>query len=187
MKKEVEAINIFLESLVGKNVVGIDGYSGIGKTTVSYEIERTNKKVKVLHLDDYIVTANTKEKLEPHLAEKNEYLELEWKNVGNENLDSLKADIENFKKEDLDKNILIAEGIFFFHPIFKDLFDKIVFLDGNEKEADERRVKREKERWGENYFPEDHPDSFTRLFKLAWKRYVEIYKPKEKADLVIEI
>ena len=188
MEKAIEEINQYLRSFGNENVViGIDGYSGIGKTTISNEIEKTNKNVKVLHLDDYIVTANTKEKLESHLKERKDYLELEWKNVDDKSLDSLKLDIENFRKENLDKNILIVEGIFFFHPMFKGFFDKIIFLDGNEKESDERRVKREKARWGDKYFEEEHPDSFARLFKLAWQRYLEIYKPKEKADLVIKI
>jgi uridine kinase len=188
MKNTVAEINNYLDSLnIDRAVVGIDGYSGIGKTTISDEIEKINKNVKVLHLDEYIVTANTREKLESHLKENRDYLEIEWKNVGDKSLDSLKIDIENFRKENSDKNILIIEGIFFFHLMFKGFFDKVIFLDGDEKSADKRRINREKERWGDKYFSEDHPDSFARLFKLAWQKYKVLYTPKYKADFVVTL
>lgn len=181
----MEKLNEYLKSLNGKNIIGLDGYSGIGKTTLSNEIENLNKNIKVLHLDDYIVTANTKERLESHLKENKEYLELEWKNVDDNSLNSLKTNIDGFKNSESDTNILLVEGIFLLHPMFNGLFDKIIFLDSDEKQADDRRIKREKERWKDAYFPEDHPDSFARLFKLAWQRYIELYKPKDNTDLVI--
>ena len=82
----------------------------------------------------------------------------------------------------------MVEGVFLFHPeVLGDVWDKRIYLDGNMKQADARRVRREKARFGKNYFPETHPDSFARLFKLAHRRYRLIYKPKQKANLVIKI
>lgn len=181
----MEKLSKYLKSINEKTVIGLDGYSGIGKTTLANNVENLNRNIKVLHLDDYIVTANTKEKLEVHLKENKKYLELEWRNVDDNSLNSLKTDIDNFKKSESDTNILLVEGIFLLHPMFNGLFDKIIFLDGDEKQADKRRIKREKERWGDAYFPEDHPDSFARLFKLAWQRYIELYKPIDNSNLVI--
>ena len=63
---------------------------------------------------------------------------------------------------DLTKNILIIEGIFMFHPKLplNKLWDKRIYFEGNEVQIDARRVKREKEKWGKDYFPETHPDSY---------------------------
>jgi len=56
MDEITEKINGFLKGLEMGRVVGLDGYSGIGKTTISNEIEKINHFVKVLHMDDYVVT-----------------------------------------------------------------------------------------------------------------------------------
>ena len=54
------------------------------------------------------------------------------------------------------------------------------------KNVDERRVQREKAKWGRDYFPETHPDSYFRQVMIALKRYQELYKPEASADLVLE-
>lgn len=69
--------------------------------------------------------------------------------------------------------------------VLGDLLDRVMYLEGNMKLADERRIKREKARWGKNYFPHTHPDSFYRPFKIAHKRYRLLYKPKITADMVV--
>lgn len=183
MDEVVKELNTFLCNLQKSCVVGLDGYSGIGKTTISNEIEKINPDVKVIHMDDYVVTANTKEKLEPQLKNNIKKLKLEWSSVDSKGFEVLIEDIKSNKDK-----VILVEGIFFSHPdVLPKTFDKLVFLDGEEKLADERRVIREKERWGDKYFPETHPDSFARLFKLAWQRYKGLYKPIENSDLVIKI
>jgi len=181
MNDTVEKINGFLKGLEIGSVVGLDGYSGIGKTTISNVIEKINHFVKVLHMDDYVVTSNTKEKLEPQLSNGVKELKFEWTNIKDRGFEILVEDIRKYK----DKIVLI-DGIFLFHPdVLPNVFDRMIFLDGDEKLADERRVKREKERWGDKYFPETHLDSFVRLFKLAWQKYKTLYRPKENSDFVV--
>lgn len=183
MIQATEEINNFLNNLKSGSVVGLDGYSGIGKTTIANEIEKINQSVKVLHMDDYIVTSNTKEKLEPQLKTEIKDLKLEWTKVNNKGFEKLIEDMRQIKTK-----IVLIEGIFLSHPdVLPNIFDKLIYLEGDEKLSDERRVKREKERWGDKYFPETHPDSFARLFKLAWQKYKDLYKPKENSDLVLEI
>lgn len=178
----IEKINKFLNGLATGSVVGLDGYSGIGKTTISNELEKINNRIKVFHLDDYIVTSNTKENLEPQINSNTKELKLEWTSVDGKGFESLVEDIEKYRDK-----IVLVEGVFFSHPdILPNIFDTLIFIDGDEELADRRRVKREKKRWGDKYFPETHPDSFARLFKLAWGKYKTLYKPKENADLIIE-
>ena len=49
-------------------VVAVDGYSGAGKTTLTNSLAAAYPWIKVIHLDDYVNTANklgqTKEELE---------------------------------------------------------------------------------------------------------------------------
>jgi len=92
------------------------------------------------------------------------------------------------KSFDLSKKILVAEGVFLFHPkLLNNIWDKRIYLDGNTREIDTRRVRREKKKWGKEYFPETHPDSYFRLVTLALKRYRKLYSPEKKADLRIII
>ena len=73
-----------------------------------------------------------------------------------------------------------------FHPkLLKHLWDKKIYLKGDLKKIDERRIKREKKRWGKDYFPETHPDSYFRQVIVALKKYQKQYKPDKSADLVI--
>lgn len=173
----------FLNGLDCGTVVGLEGYSGIGKTTLCNQIKKVNSKILILHMDDYVVTSNKKENLEPQLDDRFENLNLEWTDVKKDGFEKLKADIiENSDK------IVLVEGIFLSHPnVLPHIFDKHIFIDGDENLADSRRIEREKARWGDNYFPESHPDSFARLFKLAWQKYLKLYKPKTTSDLTINL
>ncbi len=174
---------------VGENkklIVGIEGYSGAGKTTLLKHLSTTYSFIQPLYMDDFVATANTKEQLEPQIESNINHLSLEW--APKDGLEKLRKAIIDFKQNGEKSKVLIVEGIFLFHPdVLDGLWDRKIYLDADKQKADERRVVREKERWGEKYFPETHPDSFARLFKLAYHKYEELYKPKEQADLVVTL
>lgn len=169
-----------------KLVVGIDGYSGVGKTTLAKHLAINAPNVEVIFMDDFVSTANTKERLIPQLKSNSNSLSLEW--APPDGLKKLQMYIQKFKARKKGAHMLVVEGIFLLHPdVLRDNLDKIIYLDANLKQADERRIKREKKRWGKDYFPETHPDSFARLFKIAHKRYRKLYKPKQNADVVMRM
>ncbi len=137
-------------------------------------------------MDDFMATANTKEHLMPQIENNTKDLILEWAPL--DGLKKLRRVITDFKKSQDSGKVLIIEGIFLYHPkVIDDLVTRRIYLDIDKEVADDRRIAREKERWGEKYFPETHPDSFARLFKIAYKKYEELYKPKESADLVVTL
>ena len=76
-----------------------------------------------------------------------------------------------------------------FHPELplNKLWDKRIYLEGDIEKIDERRIKREKEKWDKDYFPETHPDSHFRQVTIGLKRYIELCKPNKIADLVIKM
>lgn len=188
-----------------KLVVAIDGYTGIGKTTILNELTSLNTDILAVHQDDFGFSRDTIEKLIKDAVDRSVVFELENRDSGKitELINTFKSNISTYstkirdphsgqvdieKTFDLAKKILVIEGVFMFHPkSLNHLWDKRIFLDGNIDIIDERRIKREKERWGERYFPEDHPDSYFRQVIIALKRYKKEYKPEEKADLVLHV
>ena len=59
---------------------------------------------------------------------------------------------------------------------------------GDIDEIDARWIKREKEKWGNDYFPETHPDSYFRQVIMALlQRYTEQYRPEKVADFVLSV
>jgi len=98
------------------------------------------------------------------------------------------GEIDVDKTFDFSKKILVLEGIFLFHPErLNHLWDKRIFLEGDTALIDERRVKREKERWGDKYHPETNPDSHFKQTIIAFQRYKEKYQPEKIADLVVDV
>lgn len=188
-----------------KFVVGIDGYSGIGKTTLLNKLVESNENIISVFRDDFIKPRKVIAKLLENTDDKSKIMELEW--CDNEKLKDLvrkfkegnktcsvriynpdTGDMDIEKTYDLSKQIMIIEGIFLFHPkLIDSIFDLRIFLEGDNEAADERRREREKERWGDKYFPDTHPDSWFRLVKVAFDRYYKLYEPQQRADLVIKI
>jgi len=187
-----------------KLVVGIDGYSGIGKTTLLNNLIEDNKEILCVYRDDFIKSRKITKKLLENTDDKSKIMELEWcddKRIrdlvnkfrnSNESYtikiyNSDTGEVDTDKTFDLSKKILIIEGIFLFHPkLIGDVFDLKIFIDEDMEAADQRRIKREKARWGKDYFPHDHPDSYFKLVKIAFERYLKLYNPKKLADIVVD-
>ena len=83
---------------------------------------------------------------------------------------------------------MVIEGVFMFHPkLLNKLWDRRIYVSGNVKAIDKRRVAREKKRWGKSYFPETNPDSYFRQVIIALIRYIKQFKPEKSADKVIYV
>jgi uridine kinase len=187
-----------------KLVVAIDGYTGVGKTTITKDLEK-NPDILVVHQDDFLLSRKEIETLLHNVEDKSVVFELYNRDIdkinklvhafkNNESSYSTKifnpetgeADIE--KIFDVSKKILVIEGVFMFHPkLHNALWDKRIYLEGDLSIIRERRIKREKERWKDKYFPEDHPDSHFRQVIIALDRYITQYNPSKLADVVIKI
>jgi uridine kinase len=188
-----------------KVVVGIDGYTGIGKTTILNALVKQNRKIIAINRDDFLKSRRSFEKIFKEAKDKSKALELDILNerkirklvgafrkgekIFQTNIFDPKTGKVNIaKKYNLAKNLLVIEGIFLFHQKqLNDIFDLRIFLDGSIADADARRIKREKKKWGKDYFPESHPDSYFRIIKIAFQRYLKEQKPKNQADLVLKV
>lgn len=190
-----------------KIVVAIDGYSGSGKTAILEHLARINSDVLPLSLDDFIEHWSKRKKMMNQAKDKSRVFELRWYKYREiEELilkfrkqkdgfhravvyDYERNDFGPIKEFDLSKRVLVVEGIFLFHPKHKisGMWDRKIYLDISFEEGDRRRVRREMEKWGEQYVPETHSDSYVLAFKQAYKRYLGKYKVKNKVDAVIKV
>lgn len=192
-----EANKKIKEWAVGKDklVVAIDGYVGVGKTTLINNLVKLNSEIVPVHFDDFLLSRKKVEAKDFELGY-NDYPKIEKLvntfRISSEpyrttifNADS--GEVDTPIEYDFSKQILVIDGVRMLHPqLLNHLWDRRIYLDGNTEEIDKRRVEREKKRWGDKYFPETHPDSHFRQITTALKRYREEYKPEQQADLVLK-
>ena len=188
-----------------KLVVGVDGYPGAGKTSFVDNLLKLNPRILAVARDDFVIERSAFKKILDRSEDRSLPFEFDMldlprfrefiqtyknsqdprSNVGYNGVTG-KIDVE--KTYDFSKPILLVEGVFLFHAgLTNDLWDRRIFLKGDHTVIGERRVAREKARWGKEYFPENHPDSYFRLVMQAYDRYVDMQHPKEHADLVLDM
>lgn len=174
-----------------KLTIAIDGYTGVGKTTLLENLVKLNPDILPVHQDDFLIPA------EVFIPGNNNYAAIEKLVTAFRQDNGIyqtkifnphSGQVDTPISYDLTKKILIIDGVFMFDPAkLNHLWDKRIYLDGNVEEIDQRRVAREKARWGDKYFPETHPDSHFRQVTTALKKYREQYQPEQMADLVLKV
>ena len=208
--KKVNAVITRWSKDTSKLVVAIDGYTGVGKTTLLNNLAKVNPNILPVNRDDFQIPRSKFTKLyknakDENVKDRSHIFELESNDSVklNKLVEAFRTSNKSYKIKvydgvsgrvsipktfDLSKKIMVIEGVFMFHPkLLNKILDKRIYLQGNIKQIDERRIVREKKRWGKNYFPETHQDSYFRQVIVAFRRYQKLYKPEEVADLVLDI
>lgn len=202
-------VDIFarIESLLGTGnsdgaaMIGINGVDNSGKTTFAIELEQCLKnkgyKTALIHLDDfhnersirnqgddpvqaYFDHAFNLELLEKEIlapVRRGEFIDKEL----------LLLDLEsdtyiNREHYQIDKDtVVILEGVLLYRKPLDRYFDVRVFLDIPFSEVLRRAGERDVARFGKKFL-----DKYKTKYIPIQKRYLELYSPKERSDIVVD-
>jgi uridine kinase len=194
----------------GKMIVGIEGYSGTGKSTLLKALVARDANILAVHRDDFLIDRDQWKQILEQSADKpktmeyqsvdvdkmvrfaNHYIAADTKYTcllrGDESRGSISGKVDTEYAFDFSKSIMVIEGVWLYHPkLFDEIFDYRMYLDVDQDQANERRRKREMAKWGKDYFPDTHPDSYFNMFKIAYNDYLNKYHPRDRADLLIHV
>ncbi|HLG27958.1 MAG TPA: kinase [Paenisporosarcina sp.] len=175
-------------------ILGLDGLSRSGKTTLSNKLVESLKEKniphQIIHIDDHIVERANRYHTEN--AEWIEFYQLQWDiqwltnylfgklKISNElklPFYEVESDTSKMKTIQLPANgVIVIEGVFLQRKEWRNFFDKIVYLDYPR----DKRFLRESEKSQENI------SKFTNRYWKAEDYYLNNLLPRENADLVIK-
>lgn len=160
-----KSVNLWLKEK-DRLVIGIEGYSASGKTTIADCLAKENSQVVVIHLDDLLKSSEERATMMKSGEDRSRVFELKWYRY-----DLLDTIVEKFRQSlpfsieiydydlkkmvkriyDLSRPVLVIEGIFLFHSehAISKTFDKKVYLAVDFDKADDRRSRREKKTLGQ--------------------------------------
>lgn len=189
-----------LKELERPSIIGIDGLSGAGKTTITETITRElityGYKVIAIHIDDLIEERanryNTghpewyeyyslqwdvqgiKEKLFEAVHQKLNHLHLKFYDKENDRCYMKSIDIEQC-------NVLLIEGIFLQRKEWKDFFDYMIYLDCPKEVRSERVLQRDAYIGDMN----ERLNKYERRYWIGEDYYSKEVNPIQNADIVI--
>ncbi|QUG84585.1 kinase [Bacillus nitratireducens] len=188
-----EIMKVIQEHKDERFIIGIDGLSRSGKTTLVKKLEENMKRsgisFHIFHIDDHITERN--KRYNTGFAEWYEYYNLQWdidwllRNL----FQKLQSDIElelPFYHDETDScemkeihlplvGVIIVEGVFLQRKEWRDFFHYMVYLDCPR----EKRFLRESEETRKKL------SKFQNRYWRAEDYYLEMESPKDGADLVI--
>jgi uridine kinase len=196
LEKHIEALLNFISSndTNDRFILGLDGLSRSGKTTLSQKLCKSLKEknipYQIIHIDDHIVE-RTKRYHTGH-EEWVEYYHLQWdvewltyqlfeklKISGELNLPFYDVESDTTKLKTIQlpiHGVIVIEGVFLQRKEWRRFFDRVVYLDCPRS----KRFVRESEDAQENL------SKFTNRYWKAEDYYLSTVSPKEQADLVIK-
>ncbi|MFA8451015.1 MAG: AAA family ATPase [Bacteroidales bacterium] len=190
-----------LQKNKGRVIVGIDGFGGSGKTTLSRNLAKTLKSLgiasQVVHLDDFIFEKRiryTKNKpqwysfyfkqwnfhtLIDHIIKP--FLEVSQKKIRLQTYDKFNNNYRNTSINLTDKHVLILEGVFVQRKKLSSFLDYTIFINSSKKTRIKRILKRDRyignskqiiKKYIDRYFP-------------AEEYYSKEIKPRSKANIIL--
>lgn len=174
----------------GKFILGIDGLSRSGKTSlVNQLLQESSLQTIVLHIDDYIVSRD--KRYQTGYEEWYEYYNLQWdvKSLQEDLFNKLKADkrLELLRYDEERDNhhiqlitlpsncLIIIEGVFLQRKEWRSFFDYTIYLDCPR----DTRFLRESE------VTQKNREKFENRYWKAEDHYLNEVNPIQRADLVI--
>ncbi len=163
------------DDLKYKFIIGLDGRSGVGKTSIAKQIKQNYRWIEVVHLDCFIKKINQKKKFASIKNDSDLITAAQWYEIQN-----LMKTIHNFKNSSSNSKCLIVEGILLhdIHNRYK-CFDKIIHLQLKDSQVELRNKMR-----ALRNFQSLSDLSYT---DKIWRIYKQKYNPDKNSDLNINI
>ncbi|MBV7334087.1 hypothetical protein KFU94_38810 [Chloroflexi bacterium TSY] len=168
-------------------LVAIDGHSAAGKTTWATIIQESNSHVTVLHIDDFYrpMNAADRELLDAIGGYERYY---DWERLEAQVLMPLhnrrigRYQAYNWQTNRLDqvwqnvkpKGIIVVEGCYAMRPELRKYYNVMILVESSAKMRWQRQLERA-----------DASEEWFRRWDAAERHYMETYRPREAADLVI--
>lgn len=200
MQKAIEGIKQ-LQKIDRPYIIGIDGLSGAGKTTIAERMkEKLTKeeyKLIVIHIDDLIV--ERAKRYNTGYPEWYEYYTLQWdvqfikenlfgavhqnQNHLNLNFYETEKDQCNLKRMELSQcTLILIEGIFLQRKEWSTFFDYMIYLDCPKETRYERVLQRDAYIGDMN----ERISKYERRYWIAEDYYFEKENPLQTADIIIK-
>ncbi|AAU17750.1 AAA family ATPase [Bacillus cereus] len=169
-------------------IIGIDGCGGAGKSTLANKIKSNFSTVTIVHMDDfYLPSAKI---VKEHPTNKSIGADFDWKRLLQEVLDPISNGIEGcYKRYDWETDslaeshtisangIVIIEGVYATRQELAGMYDLKIWVNCPRETRIKRGIARDgeaaREMWENNWM-------------VAEDMYVEIHKPHEFADFIID-
>lgn len=190
-------------ALPRKLMIGIEGYSGSGKTTILKELAERRSDIIPVYLDDFLASRAEREALanEP-LTYKTDWHRAKWyryealqklikRFLNSDELyrtvlyDTATADWTRKATFDLSKRMMVIEGVMLLRSPAAEKLDRLILLESDRDAADRRRLERlmRKTRGAVGGDAQVWADKFHRLYSA----YLAHERPDEQADLMIRV
>lgn len=151
-------------------ILGIDGLSRSGKTTLTENIKKELQKASIpvvtYHIDDYVV--EREKRYDTGYEPWYEYYFLQW------DIQALKRDL--FKAMEKERTLVILEGVFLQREEWRSFFDFVVYV----KCSREERFSRESEETRKKM------NNFKERYWKAEDYYIATVEPERKADFIVK-
>lgn len=200
MQKAIEGIKQ-LQKIDRPYIIGIDGLSGAGKTTITEkmkeELMKEEYKLIVIHIDDLIV--EQAKRYNTGHPEWYEYYTLQWdvqfikenlleavhqnQNQINLNFYETEKDQCNLKRIELSQcTLILIEGIFLQRKEWSTFFDFMIYLDCHKEARYDRVLQRDTYIGDMN----ERISKYERRYWIAEDYYLEKENPLQTADILIK-
>lgn len=169
-------------------IVGIDGASASGKSTLAAKLRELDDRVTVVHMDDFYRPSKERKSVNPKVIGAN----FDWERTRDQVLTPL---IHNhfgrYQRYDWDTDkmaewhnvssggIVIIEGCFSTRSELLSFYDVRIWVDCPKHICRERVILREQEGSDNRYLWEN-------IYRPAEEKYIEVQRPGEYADIIID-
>jgi uridine kinase len=169
-------------------IVGIDGASASSKSTIAGKLKELDNRVTIVHMDDFYRPSEEQRAVNPELIGAN----FDWERVRRQVLTPLTHNkFGRYQRYDwgTDKmaewhdvptgGIVIIEGCFSIRNELLPFYDVQIWIDSSKQNCLDRVIQRERNGSDNRYLWEN-------VYRPAEEKYMEIQKPREHADIVID-